>query len=77
MATVLQALPVLQSLKPAANGCIELVNNAAVEEILMTLGQLDFGKAIRAKAGVSLWRTRGDYQQLVGEFSFQIRFKVE
>ena len=34
-----------------------------------------FGKHVGAKASVSLWRTRGDLQQLVGEFSFQIRLR--
>ncbi len=75
MATVLEVLPALQALKSPGAGRIELVNNAAVEEILVTIGHLNFGKHVGAKASVSLWRTRGDLQQLVGEFSFQIRLK--
>jgi hypothetical protein len=75
MATVLEVLPALQALKPSGTGRIELVNNAAVEEILVTIGRLDFGKHVGAKASVSLWRTRGDLQQLVGEFSFQIKLR--
>ena len=75
LATVLEVLPALQALKTSKTGRIELVNNAAVEEILATIGRLNFGKHVGAKAGVSLWRTRGDLQQLVGEFSFQIKLK--
>ena len=75
MATILEVLPALQALKADRTGRIELVNNAAVEEILVTIGRLHFGKHVGAKASVSLWRTRGDLQQLVGEFSFQIKLQ--
>jgi hypothetical protein len=75
MATVLDVLPALQALKMRRSRRIELVNNAAVEEILVDLGVLDFGKGVHTKANVSLWRTRGDLQQLVGEFAFQIKFR--
>jgi hypothetical protein len=75
MTTVLEVLPALHTLKTRRSGRIELVNNAAVEEILVDIGRLDFGKGVRAKPNVSLWRTRGDLQQLVGEFAFQIRFR--
>jgi hypothetical protein len=75
MTTILEVLPALQVLKPATTGRIDLVNNAAVEEILVPIGRLHFGKKMAAKASVSLWRTRGDLQQLVGEFSFQMRFR--
>jgi hypothetical protein len=75
MASVLEILPALQALNMRRTGRIELVNNAAVEEILVDLGHLDFGKGVDTKANVSLWRTRGDLQQLVGEFAFQIKFR--
>jgi hypothetical protein len=75
MTNVLDVLPALQTLKTPKNGRLELVNNAAVEEILVDLGRLHFGKGISATPNVSLWRTRGDLQQLVGEFAFQIKFK--
>jgi hypothetical protein len=75
MATVLKVLPVLQTLKTSDNDRIDLVNNAAVEEVLLDLGMLDFGKGIEAKANAAVWRTRGDQKQLVGEFSFQCKFQ--
>ncbi len=75
MATILEVLPALQVIKLNRTGRIHLVNNAAVEEILVDIGKLDFGKSVKATANVSLWRTRGDLQQLVGEFAFQIKFQ--
>jgi hypothetical protein len=75
MGTVLDVLPALGALRPAKKGKIALVNNAAIDEILVDIGDLDFGKHMGATASVALWRTRGDLQQLVGEFSFQVKFR--
>jgi len=75
MATVLEVLPALRTLQTTRARQIALVNNAAVEEILVKIGRLHFGKQTGADASVALWRTRGDLQQLVGEFSFQIKLK--
>ena len=44
------------------------------EEVLLPLGTLDFGKGLRAKCDIGLWRTRGEHQPLVGEFAFQAKF---
>ena len=49
------------------------MNHTVVEEVLQDIAMLDFGKGIRAKANVSLWRSRGDHLPLVGEFAFQIK----
>ena len=69
-----EVLPALQALETRANGRIELVNNAAVED---PHGHRPprFRQGRQAKPNVSLWRTRGDLQQLVGEFAFQIKFQ--
>ena len=50
------------------------VNGGIVEEVLLPLGQLDFGKGVLAKCDVALWRTRGEHLPLVGEFAFQVKF---
>ena len=70
---LLRILPALQKLQTSETDRIELVNATAVEEVLQDIGMLDFGKGIGAKADVSVWRTRGDQRQLVGEFAFQIK----
>ena len=45
-----------------------------MEEVLLPLGLLDFGKGRVAKCDVALWRARGDHRPLVGEFAFQVKF---
>jgi hypothetical protein len=42
--------------------------------VLQDLGVLDFGHGITAKANVALWRERGMYRPLCGEFAFQAKF---
>jgi hypothetical protein len=66
--------PCLASLKGEADR-VELVNQTIVEEVLQDLGVLDFGKGVTAKANVALWRERGMYRPLCGEFAFQAKFR--
>ncbi|HTY87681.1 MAG TPA: hypothetical protein VMB80_09480 [Candidatus Acidoferrum sp.] len=75
MATILRVLPALKILQTSPRDRIELVNATAVEEVLLDIGMLDFGKGIEAKSNVAVWRTRGDQKQLVGEFAYQCKFR--
>jgi hypothetical protein len=77
MGTLLRVFPALQSLEKtvAARQRVEFVNHTAVSEVLLDIGMLDFGKGVKAKANVAVWRTRGDEKQLVGEFAYQIKFQ--
>lgn len=74
MATLSRVFPALSALKKSDEDRVNLVSGAVVEEVLLHLGELDFGKAIVAKCDVSLWRTRGEHMPLVGEFAFQVKF---
>jgi len=74
LGTLARLFPCLAPLKKSASEHVELVNQTIVEEVLMDLGKLDFGKGVIAKADVALWRQRGDHKPLVGEFSFQAKF---
>ncbi len=74
MATLSRVFPALTALHLPDNERVSVVSEAIVEEVLLELGQLSFGKGIAARCGVSLWRTRGEHQPLVGEFSYQTRF---
>lgn len=74
MATLIHVFPALAGLKKSDDERISLVNEGIVEEVLLPLGQLDFGKGQVAKCDVSLWRTRGEHKPLVGEFAFQVKF---
>jgi len=74
MATIGRVFPALTALKAPEDEHISIVNNGIVEEVLLPLGKLDFGKGVVAKCDVSLWRTRGEHKPLVGEFAFQAKF---
>jgi hypothetical protein len=74
MATLAKILPALASVKQDDEEHVVLVNEGIVEEVLLPLGELDFGKGQVAKCDVALWRTRGEHKPLVGEFAFQVKF---
>lgn len=73
-ATLIRVFPALAPVLGGTRKHVQLVNRTAVEEVLQQLGMLDFGKGLVAPCNVSVWRTRGDHHQLVGEFSYQARF---
>ncbi len=75
MGTMRKIFPVLGCIKNDPNEKIALVSGTIVEEVLQDIGTLDFGEGIHAKVDVGLWRTRGEHRPLIGEFSFQIKFK--
>jgi hypothetical protein len=77
MSTLTRVFPALAGLKDAEGEKISLVNGGIVEELLLPLGQLDFGKGAVAKCDIGLWRTRGEHKPLVGEFAFQLKFADE
>jgi len=74
MATLARVFPALAAIKKSDEEKICLVNEGIVEEVLLPLGQLDFGKGVVAKCDIGLWRTRGEHKSLVGEFAFQVKF---
>jgi len=75
MATLARIFPALATLKSSEAERVELVSQQFVEEVLLDIGVLDFGKGVTAKANVAMWRTRGEHMPLIGEFSFQSKFK--
>jgi hypothetical protein len=74
MGTLVKVFPALAAVKKDDEEKISLVNEGIVEEVLLPLGQLDFGKGVVAKCDIGLWRTRGEHKSLVGEFAFQVKF---
>jgi len=74
MATLVKVFPALAALQKGADEKISLVNEGIVEEVLLPLGLLDFGKGLVGKCDIGLWRTRGEHKSLVGEFAFQVKF---
>lgn len=74
MATLVKVFPALAKLEKTSNERVSLVNGGIVEEVLLPLGKLDFGKGLVGKSDIGLWRTRGEHRSLVGEFAFQLKF---
>jgi len=74
LSALVRLFPCLAPLKGAGSDVIELVNQTIVEEVLLDLGKLDFGKGVTAKSNAALWRQRGDHKPLVGEYAFQAKF---
>ncbi len=74
LGTLVHLFPCLAPLKISATDSVDLVNQTIVEEVLLELGKLDFGKGVIAKCDAALWRARGDHGPLIGEFSFQAKF---
>ena len=72
--TLARVIPALTHIKKCDDEQITLVNEGIVEEVLLPLAQLDFGKGLVGKCDISLWRTRGEHKSLVGEFAFQLKF---
>jgi len=73
--TIARVLPAVAGLISSAEGKVELVNSTLVEEVLMDLGVLSFGKDLSAKANISLWRSLGDHKVMCGEFAYQTKFE--
>jgi hypothetical protein len=74
METLDRVFPALAKLHRSGEDRVKLVNEGIVEEVLLPLGNLDFGKGVLAKCDIALWRTRGEHLPLVGEFAFQVKF---
>ncbi|MGA8576485.1 MAG: hypothetical protein WB609_12485 [Candidatus Cybelea sp.] len=72
--TIARVLPAIAGLIGSQEGNVELVNSTLVEEVLMDLGTLDFGKGLAAKCNISLWRSLGDHKVMCGEFAYQTKF---
>lgn len=74
MKTLTKIFSGLAAIKKSDDEEISLVNGGIVEEVLLPLGMLDFGKGLVGKCDIGLWRTRGEHKSLVGEFAFQVQF---
>lgn len=75
MSTLSHIFPALSALNAPSGGRVKLVNEGIIEELLVPLAKLDFGKGLVAKSSLALWRTRGAHVPIIGEYSFQLKFK--
>ena len=69
----LYSSPLLQA-KARSDERLALVNDFAVEEVQVNVGELHFGHGIKAKATIAVWRDRQHERPICGEFAFQCKF---
>jgi len=72
--TIARVFPILRGLIGSDEEKVGLVNQTLVEEVLLDLGTLDFGKGVTADANIALWRNLGDHQVMCGEFAYELKF---
>lgn len=56
---------------------LRLVNDVAVEEVQVNIGELHFGGGFNGKTTLAVWRTRKYEKAFCGEFAFQCKFDNE
>ena len=72
--SISQVFPAVLKTGAKPQTLLSIVNRAAIEEILVNMGEIDFGGKVTAKATLAIWRNRATQAQLVGEYSYQIKF---
>jgi hypothetical protein len=75
--SISQVFPALLRTGAKAKTLLSAVNGVAIEEVLVNFGEIDFGRQVTAKATLAIWRNRMTQEQLVGEYSYQIKFSDE
>jgi len=71
------AFPALKQVEANTDAPIQLVNDRAVDEVQVDVGELHFGGGFTGKATIAVWRLRKYEQAFCGEFAFQCRFESE
>jgi hypothetical protein len=72
--SIAQVFPALQRTGARLKAALGVVNGIAIEEVLVNLGELDFGGKVTAKATLAIWRNRTTQDHLLGEYAYQIKF---
>ena len=72
--TICQVFPALLRTGAKAKTALSVVNGLAIEEILVNLGEIDFGSKMTAKATLSIWRNRMTQEHFIGEYGYQLKF---
>jgi hypothetical protein len=71
--SIRQVFPPLLQTRAESGTLLSVVNGIAIEEILADCGELNFGGKMSTKATLAIWRNRMTQQDLVGEYSYQIK----
>jgi len=73
--TICQVFPALLRTGAKAKTALSVVNGLAIEEILVNLGEIDFGGKMTAKATLAIWRNRMTQEHFIGEYGYQLKFR--
>ncbi len=73
--TICQVFPALMRVGAKAETRLSEVNGVVVDETLANLGILEFDSKTFAKSNIAIWRNHHTKADLVGEFSFQMKFE--
>jgi hypothetical protein len=68
------AFPAVGTLEANHESPLRLVNDMAVEEVQVDVGELHFGNGFNGKTSIAVWRTRKYEKAFCGEFAFQCKF---
>jgi hypothetical protein len=71
------SFPAIRQVEANTDAKIELVNDRAVDEVQVDVGELHFGGGLTGKATIAVWRLRKYERAFCGEFAFQCRFESE
>jgi hypothetical protein len=69
--------PAIHQLGADRESPVRLVNDIAVEEIQVDVGELHFGHGFNGKTTIAVWRMRKYEKAFCGEFAFQCKFDSE
>lgn len=73
--TICQVFPALMRVGAKAETRLSEVNGMIVDETLANLGLLEFDSKTLAKSNIAVWRNHHTRAELIGEFSFQMKFE--
>lgn len=68
------SFPAIQQVQASKDAPVKIVNDVAVEEVQVDVGELHFGGGLSGKTSISVWRMRKYERAFCGEFAFQCRF---
>jgi hypothetical protein len=71
--SIAEVFPVLLQTGAKESTALSVVNDVALEEVLVNMGEIDFGGRVIAKATLAIWRNRRTQEHLLGEYGYQIR----
>lgn len=71
------AFPAIHQVGADKESPMRLVNDTAVEEVQVDVGELHFGGGFHGKTTISVWRLRKYERAFCGEFAFQCHFDSE